>query len=150
MHRAVAAIFVLVCFTGLAGCSRSAPPVGRWEGTYDNGDAIIAARVEITAKGDIYLSAPDTTGMAGSSAAEHEEIHARLSDGLTEDWGSVAPRKMDFDGKTFRKPGGIAPQMEWDSSNNSMTLFVYLGNAPAVNIPLRPVKDFSANPFPGG
>jgi hypothetical protein len=147
MRKIVAAIFAIACFTGLSACSKSAPPVGRWEGVYDINDTIIAARVEITAKGDIYVSAPDVTGVGASSSEDRAAIRQKLADGLTESWGTVVPRQMDFDGKTFRKPGGIAPQMEWDPSTNTMTLVLYLGASPALNITLHPVKDFSPDPF---
>jgi hypothetical protein len=147
MRSFFAVILALACFTGLSACSHSAPPVGRWEGVYDTHDTIIAARLEITARGDIYLSAPDAMDVGASSDDDHAAIRQKLADGLNESWGSVVPRQMDFDGKTFRKPGGIAPQMEWDSSNNAMTLVVYLGTAPEIHIPLHPVKDFSPNPF---
>jgi hypothetical protein len=147
MRTIFAAFFAIVCLAGLSACSHAAPPVGRWEGVYDTNDTIIAARIEITAKGDIYLSAPDVTGIGASSSEDRAAIRQKLADGLNDSWGNVVPRQMDFDGKTFRKPGGIAPQMEWDSSTNTMTLILYLGAAPALNIPLSPVKDFSPDPF---
>jgi hypothetical protein len=143
----MARFFALTCLLALAACSHAAPPVGRWEGISDTHDTIIAARVEINAKGDIYMSAPDAMDVGSSSDEDRAAVRQKLADGLEESWGSVVPRPMDFDGTTFRKPGGIAPQMEWDSSSNTMTLVVYLGTAPAIRIPLRPVKDFSPDPF---
>jgi hypothetical protein len=148
--RFIARIFGLACLLTVAGCSHSAPPTGRWEGVYDTHDAIVAARVEITAKGDIYLSAPDAMDAGSSSSEDRTAIRQRLADGLNQSWGSVVPRQMDFDGKTFRKPGGIAPQMEWDSASNTMTVILYPGTAPEIHIALHPVKDFSPDPFPGG
>jgi opacity protein-like surface antigen len=149
MRTFLAAAFAFACLTALSACSHSAPPTGRWEGTYVTHDVIIAARVEITAKGDIFLSAPDATGIGGASDDDRAAIRQRLAEGLNESWGSVTARQMDFDGKTFRKPGGIAPQMEWDSSTNAMTLIVYFGTAPEIHIALHPVKDFSSDPFSG-
>ena len=149
MRQAIAAFFALICLAGLSACSHSTAPAGRWEGTYDTPDTIIAARLEINAKGDIYLTAPDAVNIGGSSSEDRAAIRQKLADGLDESWGSVVPRQMDFDGKTFRKPGGVAPQMEWDASNNTMTLIIYLGTAPAIRIPLRAVKDFSPDPFSG-
>ena len=143
MRRAIAALFALACLAGISGCSHAAPPVGRWEGIYDTNDTIVAARVEITAKGDIYLSAPDAMGVGGSSDEDRAAIRQRLADGLSESWGSVAPRRMDFDGKTFRKPGGIAPQLEWDGSH--MTAVFYLGTRPAIRVRLRAVSSFDDN-----
>src|ERR1700761_1876616 len=147
MRKIFAAFFAIACFAGVSACSHSAPPVGRWEGVYDTSDTIIAARVEITAKGDIFVSAPDVTDIGGASSEDRAATRQKLADGLDESWGSVVPRPMDFDGKTFRKPGGIAPQMEWDSSANTMTLVLYLGAAPELRVTLRPVKDFSPDPF---
>jgi len=68
---------------------------------------------------------------------------ARLAGG----WGEIAPRPMDFDGTTFRKPGGIAPQMVWKAKARRMSLIVYLGTRPAIRIAMREVGDFSENPF---
>jgi hypothetical protein len=149
MRRAIAALFALACLAAVSACSHAAPPAGGWEGISDTNDAIIAARVEITAKGDIYMSALDAVNVGGASAEDRAAIRQKLADGLNESWGSVVPRQMDFDGTTFRKPGGIAPQMEWDASANTMTLIVYLGTAPGIRIPLRAVKDFSPDPFSG-
>ena len=62
-------------------------------------------------------------------------------------WGEVVPRRMDFDGTTFRKPNGIAPQAEWDKASNMMTLYVYIGTRPVIKMMLRPVSTFSDNPW---
>jgi hypothetical protein len=62
----------------------------------------------------------------------------------------VKPRSFDFDGKTFRKPGGIAPQMEWDKATNQMTVMLYIGTNPAFPVTLRPVDGFHDNPFGSG
>ena len=150
MRPIFAVLFALACFAGVGACSHSAPPpAGRWEGFYESRDTIVAARLEITAKGDIFVSAPDATGIGSASDDDRAAIRQRLADGLDESWGSVVPRRLDFDGQTFRKPGGIAPQMEWDAQSNAMTLVVYLGTQPAIRIALRPVKDFGPNPFAG-
>ncbi|HEY5338759.1 MAG TPA: hypothetical protein VIJ85_11175 [Rhizomicrobium sp.] len=148
MRSVFAVFFAIVGFAAISACSHdTAPPVGRWEGVYDTQDTVIAARLEITAKNDIYLSAPDALDIGQSSDTDHAAIREHLADGLADSWSSVQPRKLDFDGKTFRKPGGIAPQVEWDSSKNQMTLIVYLGTRPEIHIALHPVKDFTAIPF---
>ena len=130
----------------LAACSKPAPPVGKWEGGYESGGTIVAARVEILPSGQVKVSAPDITG----SREQIDELRARLSAGLVNGWSEVAPRTFDFDGKTFRKPDGIAPQMVWDKSSNAMTLELFIGARPALPIPLRPVSDFHDNPFASG
>jgi len=130
----------------LAACSKPAPPVGKWEGGYESGGTIVAARVEILPSGQVKVSAPDITG----SREQIDELRARLSAGLVNGWSEVAPRTFDFDGKTFRKPGGIAPQMVWDKASNAMTLELFIGARPALPIPLRPVSDFHDNPFASG
>ena len=129
----------------LAACSRHAPPpAGRWEGVYDQGDAIVAARLEITPKSNIFISAPNAEGFGNVSPEERAAIRQRLAEGLAQGWDGVKPLDWEFDGKTFRKPGGVAPQAVWDSGQ--MTLVVYLGRG-AINIPMRAVKDFSPDPF---
>jgi hypothetical protein len=140
------AIVALLCIGLAVACSRSTtPPTGRWEGTLDARDAIVAARLEITPKGQIYVSAPNAEDFGNVSDEDRAAMRQRLADGLAESWDSVRPMMLDFDGTTFRKPGGIAPQMEWDGSQ--MTLVVYLGKRDALRIPLRPVKQFSPDPW---
>lgn len=146
--RAIAVFLACFCFAALAGCSRNvAPPAGRWEGTYDSGSAIIAARMEITGKGQIFVSAPNAENIGSSPDVDRATIRQRLADDLAQGWDEVTPHPLDFDGKTFRKPGGIAPQAEWNSGSKQMTLIVYLGKGDGIRIPLRSVKTFGANPF---
>jgi hypothetical protein len=133
----------------LAACSKPAPPVGKWEGGYESGGTIVAARVEILPSGQVKVSAPDVTYVTGSRV-QIEELRARLSADLVNGWSEVKPRTFDFDGKTFRKPGGIAPQMVWDKDSNALTLELFIGAKPALPIPLRPVSDFHDNPFATG
>ncbi len=132
----------------LASCSKAPPPVGRWEGTYESGDTFVAARLEIAPGAQVRVSAPDITD--GSIASEDDRVTMRqnMAARLAGGWGEIAPRPMDFDGTTFRKPGGIAPQIEWDTASKTMTLYVYLGTQPALKIPLKPVGDFSDDPWP--
>jgi hypothetical protein len=133
----------------LAACSKPAPPVGKWEGGTESGGTIVAARVEILPSGQVKVSAPDIMYIT-ASREQIDELRARLSSGLVNGWSEVAPRTFDFDGTTFRKPGGIAPQMVWDKASNAMTLELFIGARPALPIPLRPVSDFHDNPFAAG
>ncbi len=137
------------CLVFLAACSKPAPPVGKWEGGYESGGTIVAARVEILPSGQVKVSAPDVTYVTGNRV-QIDELRARLSAGLVNGWSEVKPRTFDFDGKTFRKPGGIAPQMVWDKDSNALTLELFIGTRPALPIPLRPVADFHDNPFATG
>ena len=50
--------FVLVTALALLSCSHPAPPVGRWEGTYESDDVMVAARLEIGSDGQVRVSAP--------------------------------------------------------------------------------------------
>lgn len=140
-------ILACVAVFTLAGCSGRTPPVGRWEGTYDSGDTLIAARMEVDAKANVFVSAPDATNVAGLTGGDRTAMQQRLAQGLASGWADVAGRHYDYDGSTFRKPGGIAPQMEWHSSDNTMTMHVYLGTS-SVQISLHSVKTFSDNPWP--
>ncbi|HEY2033505.1 MAG TPA: hypothetical protein VGH02_07420 [Rhizomicrobium sp.] len=151
MRRLLAAFLACLCFAAVAGCSRHVqPPVGRWEGIYDADGTIIAARMEVTPKEQIFVSAPNAENMGGLSAEDRAAVRQKLADGLAAGWDSVPPHQMDFDGKTFRKPGGIAPQAEWDPTTQRMTLIVYLDKGDGIRIPLRAVKEFSPNPFAPG
>lgn len=142
------AALALVAVLALAGCSRPAPPAGRWEGTYESSDTIVVARLEIGKDGRVRVSAPDTTNIpAGTTEEERQALRDEMSTRLAAGWDRVEPRKMEFDGETFRKPGGIAPQMKWDRKTGWMTLVLYLGARPGLNVRLQPVDDFSGNPF---
>ena len=145
--RLYAAILFGLCLSGLMACSNAKPPAGRWEGTYDSTDAIVAVRLEIDGKGDIYLSAPDAMNFPTPSEDQRAAMHQRLAQGLASAWGDVTARHYDFNGHTFRKPGGIAPQMEWDAATKQMTVIVYLERRPGIRIPMRAVSEFSDNPW---
>lgn len=138
-------LFSLALLT-LCGCTRSTtPPEGRWEGAYDSGGTMIVARLEIGHDGQVRISVPDVAGVGGDEgSAMRDSLAERLAGG----WGDVSPRPMDFDGQTFRKPGGFAPQIDYDKSSNTMTVYVYLGTNPAIRVPLHAVTDFSDNPWP--
>jgi hypothetical protein len=139
-------VFILMAALTLATCSPSAPPQGRWEGAYESGDTMIVARLEIGRDGQVRISLPDITGVS-SDQAERYTTRESLADRLAGGWGEVGPRPMDFDGTTFRKPGGIAPQIDYDKASNTMTVYVYLGTAPAIRVPLHAVPDFSDSPW---
>jgi hypothetical protein len=138
-----ALLFILL----LAGCSKPAPPTGRWEGAFDDGTTFIAARLEIGPGGQVRVSAPDVVDSSIANDEDRAAMRQNMAARLAGAWGEVAPRPMDFDGTTFRKPGGIAPQIDWDAKTNAMTLYVYLGTRPAIRIPLHAVGDFSDNPW---
>ncbi len=133
----------------LAACSKPSPPVGKWEGGYEGGGDLVAARLEILPDGRVKVMAPDYTNAMGPRE-QIDRMRARLAAGLANGWGEVTARRFDFDGKTFRKPGGVAPQMIWDRNSNQMILQLYIGARPALPVPLRPVDDFHDNPWPAG
>ena len=143
------AAVVLAALVAVSACSKATPPVGKWEGGTESGGTLVVARVEILPNGQVKIMAPDITNVMGPRE-RIDQLRARLSADLTNGWSGVQPRSFDFDGKTFRKPGGIAPQMVWDKSSNHMTLQLYIGARPAFPVPLRPVDDFHDNPWPQG
>jgi len=142
-------LLFVVLAAALAACSKPTPPVGKWEGGYEQGGDLVAARVEVLASGQVKVSAPDITNAMGPRD-QIDELRARLAADLANSWSQVSPRSFDFDGTTFRKPGGIAPQMVWDKASNQMTLELFIGARPALPVPLRPVSDFHDNPFASG
>ncbi len=133
----------------LAACSKPSPPVGKWEGGAEIGATVVAARVEVLANGSVLVSAPDVTNAMGPRA-EVDAYRARVAADLVNGWSDVKPRLFDFDGKTFRKPGGYAPQMVWDKDTNQMTLELYIGANPALPVSLRPVSEFHDSPWASG
>lgn len=141
-------LFIIIA-AALTGCGKPQPPVGKWEGGMESGGDLVVARVEILPNGQVKVMAPDITNAVGPRA-RIEELRARLSADLANGWSEVRARSFDFDGKTFRKPGGIAPQMMWDKAGNHLTLQLYIGARPALPVPLRPVDDFHDNPFASG
>lgn len=141
------ALVVGLCLSAVTACGEAKPPSGRWEGTYEAPGLMIAARLEIDGKGTIYASAPNTLVATGASADERAVIRERLTSDLAADWGNAEPRRMEFDGKVFRKPGGIAPQLEWDADTKRMTMIVYPGKEASVRLPLHTVRNFSDDPW---
>lgn len=141
---------ILLVFLGLAACAKHQPPHGRWEGGYQGDGVMVVARVEIGPDGLVKLSAPDVTNLQGAKPQQLEQMREQLASNLAIGWDSVEPRPFDFDGDTFRKPGGVAPQMVWDKASNQMTLELYIGANPALAVPLRPVDRFHDNPWPSG
>jgi hypothetical protein len=141
---------LVLCLLVVAGCSKPQPPVGKWEGGYDADGTIVVARVEIEANGQVRISAPDITNLKGATADQMAMERSRLAAELVHAWDGVEPRRLEFDGKTFRKPGGVAPQMVWDKATNQMTLRLYFGANPALPVVLRPVDGFHDNPFAAG
>lgn len=150
MRFAACLIVILPCLIlGVTACSKPRPPVGKWEGGYERGGDIVVARVEILPSGQVKVMAPDITNVMGPRA-QIEGYRARLSADLANGWGGIEPRNFDFDGKIFRKPGGIAPQMIWDKATNHLTLELYIGARSALPVQLRPVDAFHDNPFATG
>src|ERR1700690_3528257 len=143
-------IALLLVLAALAACSKPAPPQGRWEGGYAGNGTMVAARVEVGADGQVRVSAPDITNLEGARPEQLQQDRDRLAADLASGWDGVAPRPFDFDGTTFRKPGGIAPQMVWDKASNQMTLELYIGANPALAVALRPVESFHDNPWVAG
>jgi len=108
MRFSVGLLVALAClFLGMAACSKPSPPVGKWEGGMESGGDLVVARVEILPGGQVKIMAPDITNAIGARE-QMNEFRARLSADLANGWSEVKPRSFEFDGKTFRKPGGIA------------------------------------------
>ncbi len=146
MHRF--AILLLIGLGALVACSRPAhPPVGRWIGHYDAPDVVVVARLEITKDGLVRASAPDLLDVGEISDEARAGMHARLAADLAESWEEAEPRSMDFDGHVFRKPGGVAPQMEWNPQTKQMKLVFYFGTKHSIRIPMRAVEDFNGDPW---
>jgi hypothetical protein len=140
--------FVLATALALLSCSHPAPPRGRWQGTYESADTMIAVRLEIGSDGLVRVSAPNLGDIGAASPDDRAQMREKLASDLAAGWESVDSRVMDFDGSTFRKPGGIAPQMIWNATSRQMWVVVYLGTRPGLRIAMHDVGGFSDNPWP--
>jgi len=135
----------LVSLVVVVGCSDPQPPIGHWQGAYEDTGLIIVARLQIDSARQVRVSAPNAvTDAAPLSDDERAQLRMRLESGLAASWPSVAPLPLEFDGRAFHKPGGVAPQLEWDRAANRMTLIFYSGNRRSVRVPLDPVADFDS------
>jgi hypothetical protein len=133
-----------LAFLGLAlsACADPRAPVGRWEGVYEDADVIIVARLEITKDGVVRVSAPNAiTERVALSPAERSRLLGQLQSGLAASWPAVKPLPLEFDGSIFRKPGGVAPQLEWDAERRRMTMFYYSGTRASVRVSLTEVGE---------
>jgi hypothetical protein len=139
-------IAALLCVCLLAACTaRTPPPTGRWQGVYEDSRLILLVRMEIDGKGVVHVSAPNAIGeFDGMADAERATLRARLVREAAETWKAVPVMPLDFDGKDFRKPGGVAPQFEWDAGARRMTMIYYAGNRASVRVPLDQVADFDS------
>jgi len=103
------------------------------------------ARLEIDSAGTVRVSAPNAIiPDADVSQSERADLREKLEEGLDASWASVTPLPLEFDGRSFHKPGGVAPQLEWNAGAKRMTLIYYSGNRPSVRIPLDAVAQFQA------
>ena len=143
--RSLAAALAVLCL-GLSACADSRPPTGRWEGLYEDAGVIIVARLEITDTGRVRVYAPNAiTGEQPLSPAERASLVQQLQARLATSWPAVEPLPLEFDGQVFRKPGGVAPQLEWDSGRKRMTMIYYSGNRSSVRVALTSVGEFGAS-----
>jgi hypothetical protein len=143
--RLLAAVLAVLCL-GLSACADSRPPTGRWEGLYEDAGVIIVARLEIADNGRIRVSAPNAiTGEQPLSPAERASVVQQLQARLAMSWPAVEPLPLEFDGHAFRKPGGVAPQLEWDAARKRMTMIYYSGNRSSVRVALTSVGEFGAS-----
>ncbi len=145
--RLIASVLAFAALAALTACSKPAPPQGRWEGGYAKAGTLIVARVEIGKDGLVRVSAPPITNLENAKPEQLEMERDKLAAELAAGWDEVKPREFKFDGDTFRKPGGFAPQMIWDKATNQMTLELYIGANPALPVVLRPVSAFHDNPW---
>ena len=146
MRRPIFPTLAMLGVALLTACSQPRPPIGRWEGVYEDSSLLILARLEIKTDGSVRVSAPNAIAdKRDLSDDERQDLKEKLAVSLAEGWPLVAPIPFDFDGKAFRKPGGVAPQLEWDSRARRMTLVFYSGRT-SVRVPLASVQNFGETP----
>lgn len=135
---------LLIAGLVLAGCSKShQPPTGRWIGHFESPAVMVVAWLEISPSGDVKVSAPDLLDPGDPDDEQRAAAHKRLANEIYDSWGNVQSRHYEFNGHVFRKPGGYAPQMEWDPNTKQMKLVFYFGMQRSMRIALTPVKEFT-------
>ena len=142
--------FAILLLAGvlLGACSKHfAPPQGRWIGHFESPQVVVVAWLEILPTGDIRVSAPDYLDVGEPTPDQRDTMHKRLASDLSESWGEVKLRQYEFDGRVFRKSGGVAPQMEWDPGKKEMKVVFYFGMQHSIRIPMTPVKNFGEDPW---
>ena len=143
-----AAVVIALCLMAGFACSTAKP--SRWgAGREPTKQTRRCWRCgcRISPNGDIFVCAPDLVNPQSLPAGDRAALHGRIADELQAAWSQTQPRRFDFDGHAFRRPGGVAPQMEWDAGTRTMTVIVYPGMHPTIRIPMHAVTDFSDNPF---
>jgi hypothetical protein len=145
--RYLSLIVAVLELVALAACSNSQrPPVGRWQGAYEDPNLVVVARLEIDSSGTVRVSAPNAIiDITQMSKAQLADLRKRLDAGLAQSWSSVGSVPLEFDGHAFHKPGGVAPQLEWDNTGKRMTLVFYSGNRASVHVPLDLVANFTSD-----
>lgn len=145
------AILLLTGLAALTACSSSPkPPTGRWIGNYESEAVMVDARLEILPNGTVRVSAPDFLNIGEKSEEQRSAMRVRLATQLAKTWIQVGARKMDFDGRVFRKSGGVAPQMEWDPETRNMKVVFYFGMQKSIRIDMHAVDDFGNDPWAQG
>src|ERR1700752_1445007 len=91
----------LLGLAALMACSNPRPPVGRWQGVYEDASLIVAVRLEIAPTGEVRASAPNaiTDEAPPVSSGERSQLRTRLLEGLARSWPHVGALPLDFDGK---------------------------------------------------
>lgn len=139
---------LLIAGLTLVGCSKQhQPPQGRWIGRYESPAVMVVAWLEILPSGQVRISAPDFLDIGDRTDVQLREMHKRLASDLSDGWSEVKLRQYDFDGRVFRKPGGVSPQMEWDPDKQEMKVVFYFGMSHSIRIPMQPVKNFGEDPW---
>ena len=138
---------LLLVSLALIACSKPSPPTGRWMAHFKSPGTMIDARLEILPNGMVRASAPDLVDVRVDSDEDRIAMHAQLAAQLADGWGQAIPRPMEFDGHIFHKPGGFAPQMEWNSHTKLMKLVFYFGTQHHISIPMQAVDDFNSDPW---
>jgi hypothetical protein len=142
-------ILLLAGLAMLVACTPSKkPPTGRWIGNFESASVMVDTRLEILSDGTVRVSAPNFLNVGDDISEERRAVmHGRLADELGKTWSLVAPRKMDFDGRVFRKSGGVAPQMEWNPMTEKMVVVFYFGMQKSIRIDMKRVDVFGDDPW---
>lgn len=134
---------------GLTACEREDVPTGKWQGSYFDGEWLIAVRIELMPGDVIRVSAPMLKAdFAKMRPLQREEAWIAIQRSLDRQFREAAPGAVKRSGREIIRRDGYAPLFEIDGSK---LIFMFYSNGFLTHrIPLEKVPAFDAIDRPKG
>ncbi|NWH09488.1 MAG: hypothetical protein HXY22_12750 [Alphaproteobacteria bacterium] len=154
MAVSAARFIAIMCLTalaawGLTGCERESVPTGKWQGSYYDGEWLIAVRIELMPGDVIRVSAPMLKAdFAHMQQREREQAWIAIQRSLDRQFREAAPGAVKRQGSEIIRRDGYAPLFEIDG--NALIFMFYSNGFLTHRIPLQKVAAFDAIDRPKG